>query len=210
VGESFAVVPIPLRVTFCGLPAALSLMLSAAVRVPDAVGLNVILMLQLAAVANELPHVWVCAKSLALVPVTAIAVMLKVVLPMLVSTTVFAELVLPMATVPKFKLLGESFAVVPIPLNVTFCGLPVELSVMARAALRVPEAVGVNLTLIVQLAPTAIELPQVVVREKSPAFVPVIAIAVIVNVAVPVSAEEILVEGKTWLRLKDGSMLFGE
>ena len=37
-----------------------------------------------------------------------------------------------------------------------------------------------------QLAAAANELPQVVVREKSPALVPVIAIAVIVNVTVPV------------------------
>ena len=114
------------------------------------------------------------------------AVIVNVVVPTLVNVIVFAGLAVPMATVPKFKLLGESFAVVPIPVNVTFCGLPAALSVMARAALRVPDAVGLKVTLMLQLAPTAIELPQVVVREKSPAFVPVIAIAVIVNVAVPV------------------------
>ena len=55
VGESFAVVPIPLSVTFCGLPAALSLMLSAAVRVPDIVGLNLTLILYLFSEV-ELPH----------------------------------------------------------------------------------------------------------------------------------------------------------
>jgi len=58
-GESFAVVPMPLSVTFCGLPLALSVMLSAAVRVPDAVGLKVTLTVQLAPAANELPQVWV-------------------------------------------------------------------------------------------------------------------------------------------------------
>jgi len=58
-GESFAVVPLPLSVTFCGLPLALSVMLSAAVRVPDAVGLKVTLTVQLAPAANELPQVWV-------------------------------------------------------------------------------------------------------------------------------------------------------
>jgi phage tail protein X len=91
-----------------------------------------------------------------------------------------------MATVPKLKLVGESFAVVPTPLSVTFCGLPAALSVMLNAAVRVPDAVGLNLTLIVQLAPAANEVPQVVVWEKSPAFVPVIAIVVIVKLAVPV------------------------
>jgi len=58
-GESFAVVPMPLSATFCGLPLALSVMLSAAVRVPDAVGLKVTLTVQLAPAANELPQVWV-------------------------------------------------------------------------------------------------------------------------------------------------------
>src|SRR5207249_7803834 len=78
----------------------------------------------------------------------------------------------PMATVPKLRLVGESFAVVPIPLRVTFCGLPVALSVMLNTAWRAPDALGANLTLIVQLAPTANEVPQLVDREKSPAFVP--------------------------------------
>jgi hypothetical protein len=59
VGDSFAVAPIPLSVIFCGLPAALSVMLSAAVRVPLAVGLKVTLIVQLAPAASELPHVWV-------------------------------------------------------------------------------------------------------------------------------------------------------
>jgi hypothetical protein len=44
-------------VTDWGLPAALFVMLRAAVRDPEIVGLNVILMLQLAPAANELPHV---------------------------------------------------------------------------------------------------------------------------------------------------------
>ena len=49
--------PIPDNATFCGLPAALSVMLSAAVRVPLDVGLKVTLMLQLAPAASEMPQV---------------------------------------------------------------------------------------------------------------------------------------------------------
>src|SRR5256712_3397797 len=161
VGESFAVVPIPLTGTFCGLPAALSVTLSAALRVPLAVGLKVTLIVQLAPAANELPHVWVWAKSPALVPVIATPLMLREVVPTFVIVAVFAALVVPMATVPKFKLVGESFADVPIALRVTFCGLPAALSVTLSAALRVPLAVGLKVTLIVQLAPVANELPQV-------------------------------------------------
>ena len=88
-------------------------------------------------------------------------VMLKLVVPTLVRVTVFAGLVVPMATVPKLRLVGESFAVVPIPLRGTFCGLPAALSVMLSAAERVPAIVGLNVTKMLQLAPIASELPQV-------------------------------------------------
>ena len=88
-------------------------------------------------------------------------VMLKLVVPTLVRVTVFAGLVVPMATVPKLKLVGESFAVVPIPLSVTFCGLPAALSLMLSAAVGIPDAVGLNVTLMLQLDPTTSELPHV-------------------------------------------------
>jgi hypothetical protein len=116
-----------MRETVCGLPPALSLTLSAAVRVPLAVGLKVILTLQVAPVANELPQVWVCAKSPALVPVMEIPPMLMAVVPTLVSVTVIAGLVAPMETVPKFRLVGNSFALVPVPPSGTCCGLPAAL-----------------------------------------------------------------------------------
>ena len=51
--------PVPVRATFCGLPLALSLLLNAAVRVPEAVGLKVTLKVQLAWAASELPQVCV-------------------------------------------------------------------------------------------------------------------------------------------------------
>ena len=96
-----------------------------------------------------------------MVPVIAIEVIVSEVVPTFVSVTVFAALVTPIATVPKLKLAGESFAAVPSPLSGTVCGLPAALSVTLRAALREPLAVGLNVTLIVQLAPAASELPQV-------------------------------------------------
>jgi hypothetical protein len=43
----------------------------------------------------------------------------------------------------------------PVPLRVTDCGLPDALSVIAKLALRVPSAVGVKVTLMVQEAPAA-------------------------------------------------------
>src|SRR5574337_64510 len=54
-------VPVPVRVNECGLPAALSVMVTAAVRVPVAVGVNVTLIVQVPLAATEAPQVLVCA-----------------------------------------------------------------------------------------------------------------------------------------------------
>jgi hypothetical protein len=124
------------------------------------VGLKVTLIVQLAPAAKELPQLWVCAKSAALVAVIAIPLIEIVVVPMLVRVTVLV-LRFPRATVPKFRLVADSFAVVPIPLRITVCGLPLALSEMLNPALRLPDAVGLKVMLILQLAPTASELPQV-------------------------------------------------
>ena len=56
-----AAVPVPVRLAVCGLPAALSEMLTDAVRVPATVGVNVTLIMQLPFAATELPHVLVSA-----------------------------------------------------------------------------------------------------------------------------------------------------
>jgi hypothetical protein len=63
VGERLvpAAAPVPVTLTVCGLPAALSEMLTVAVRVPVTVGVNVTLIVQLPPAATELPHVLVSA-----------------------------------------------------------------------------------------------------------------------------------------------------
>jgi hypothetical protein len=68
---------------------------------------------------------------------------------------------------------------------VTACGLPPPSSLISRVAFRAPVAVGLNVTLIVQGAPGPKVLPQVLVWEKSPAFVPRIAICHTFIVTVP-------------------------
>ena len=52
----------------------------------------------------------------------------------------------------------------PVPDKLTVCGLPT-LSLIVRVPLRVPEAVGVNTTLMVQLAPPASVPEQLLVCE---------------------------------------------
>ena len=91
----------------------------------------------------------------------AIPVIVNVAVPTFVNVTVLAAVVVPTDTEPKLKLVGESLAMVPVPLSGICCGLAAALSVTLRAALRVPLAVGLKVTLIVQLAPAASESPQV-------------------------------------------------
>jgi hypothetical protein len=65
----------------------------------------------------------------------------------------------------KLKLVADRLAVGPrpVPLRLTVCGLPAALSVMLSVPFWTPVAVGVNVTLMVQLAPAATELPQLFV-----------------------------------------------
>ena len=83
-----ATVAVPERATICGLPLALSVMLTEAERLPLAVGVKVTLIVQLLLAATELPQVLVWAKSLALAPVIARLVMLKAAVPVLLRVTV--------------------------------------------------------------------------------------------------------------------------
>jgi len=71
----------------------------------------------------------------------------------------------------------------PLPLSVTFWGLPVALSVMVTLPVRVPVAVGLKFTLIVQRIPVARDVPQAPspARAKSPLTVTLL----IVKVALP-------------------------
>lgn len=76
-------VPVPVKEAVCGLPVALSVTTTDAVRAPAAVGLNVTLIEQFPPVATLAPHVFVCEKSPLLVPVIAMLVRVKVADPVL-------------------------------------------------------------------------------------------------------------------------------
>ena len=74
---------------------------------------------------------------------------------------------------------------VPVPERLSDWGLPVALSVMARAAARLPAAEGVKVTLIVQEAPAATLDPQLLVWEKSLALAPKTATLLMFKDALP-------------------------
>ena len=85
---------------------------------------------------------------------------------------------------PKVKLVGKKLALgaTPVPVSDTVCGLPVALSVKVMVPGWLPVAVGVNVTLIVQLAPAATELPQVLLS----AYCALAVMLVTLSAAVPV------------------------
>ena len=85
--------PVPANLTNCGLPVALSPMLKVAEREPVAVGVNVTSIEQFPPGTTPDPQLFVCWKSLALLPPTEIPVMLSAALPELVSITLCAGLV---------------------------------------------------------------------------------------------------------------------
>ena len=101
-------------------------------------------------------------------------VMLSSGLPTLVSLTVCGRLVVPtVRSTRKGTLAGVRFAtgllpLVPVPVSETVWGLPGALSVMLMAPVRLPVAVGVNVTLRVQFFPGCTALPQLFVWAKSP------------------------------------------
>ena len=57
------ITPVPVREAVCGLFAALSVMVSVPLRVPLAVGVNVILTVQVVLGARLVPQLLVCPKS---------------------------------------------------------------------------------------------------------------------------------------------------
>ena len=97
-----------------------------------------------------------------------------------------AALVVFSSWLPKLKFVADKLTMgagaAPVPVRLMVCGLPAMLSVIVTAPVRMPVAVGVNVTLMVQLAPAATDVPQVLVCMKSP----LATMLVTLSAAVPV------------------------
>src|SRR5437879_895427 len=185
------VTPVPVSDTDCGLPAASSVMFTAAARTPGPAGVKLAPIVQLAPGATELAPVGQVlpaakAKSAACAPVMVMLVRFSGAPPLFVRVTFCAGLVVPTRWLPKGLLVAESVAVggvTPVPVSDTDCGLSAASSVMFTVAARGPVAAGVKLMLIVQLAPGATEPAPVgqvlpAAKAKSAACVPVMVMPV--------------------------------
>ena len=73
-----------------------------------------------------------------------------------------------------------------MPLNGSDCGLPVALSVIVKAAVRVPVADGVKVTVMVQLSFGASNVGQVLFTPKSPTSAPVTEVDETIRLSAPV------------------------
>ena len=189
VGLKVTIVPVPLSATVCGLPKALSLKVRLAVRVPATDGRKVTLTVQEDPAVSVVPHEFDgIAKSAALAPVILMLLMLRVAVPVFLSVTVCAEDVVKFTVTGNVIEVGEGDAIGPVPLPVseTAWGLPAALSVKRRLPLLVPVAVGLNVTLTVQVALMASEEGQLLVCAKSPGLVPAIVMLESDRAAVPV------------------------
>lgn len=171
----------PVKGILCGLPPALSATETAALRVPVAVGLKKTLIAHLVLPVIPLPHVLVWVKSAAFAPVTVIPLMIMAVVETSVNVITLAALVVPTVCALKRRLAGDKDASVPMPARSAVWELPAALSVTTRLAKRVLMFFGAKSTWIVQVDIPATPDPQLLVCEKSAAFVPEMAMFMMVK-----------------------------
>jgi len=145
-------VPVPDRLAACGLPGALSEMDRVPVRVPSAVGVKVTEIAQLAPapkVLGDNGQVEVCAKS----PEVDTPQIVSGTVWVFFSVTLFPVLVVLITWLAKLRLAGDRLTgTVPVPIKLAVCGEFVALSLTVNVPVRVPTAVGVKVTEIVQLS----------------------------------------------------------
>ena len=108
VGENDAAVPVPCSDAVCGDPGPLSETDNVAVRVLIDWGVNAMLITQLPFEGRLDPHVLVCVKSLAFVPVKVIEEMATAASVLLLKVTGCEALLFPRTPVLKVRLVGES------------------------------------------------------------------------------------------------------
>src|SRR5207237_7671843 len=126
---------------------------------------------QLPPAASVAPRSLLCESS----PLVSMEVMSTALLVPLFTFTTCGALLVPTFCEPNVKLVGVTVnwgeLEAPVPVSDTFCGLLEAESVSVSVPVRVPPAVGVKVTLTVQLAPAARLLPQLLLCEKSPLVV---------------------------------------
>src|SRR5689334_11696423 len=157
--EVVPLVATPATPSVCGLVASESVTDMFARRVPPTVGAKVTDTVQLWPTARLVGQVLVTGKSDRLLEIEVIE---SEVLPWFFRVAIWLVLEPPRATLPKLSVDGVIMTpgTVALPVNGIVCGLPPALSVIFTVPAATPETVGEKMTLMVQLAPGATEVPQ--------------------------------------------------
>jgi hypothetical protein len=116
--------------------------------------------------------------------------MFNTAVPELVRVTLWAALAVPTSWLEKLRLDGDTVnagAGRPVPANAIVWGLLAAPSVTVTVPYRLPTAVGLNVTLIVQLAPAPRLAPQVLLSAKSPVAVRLVIATAVLPVLVRVA-----------------------
>src|SRR2546429_468966 len=206
-----AAVPIPPSAMIYGLPAAVSVSDRVPVLSSEGFGVNRDLLSyptrrssDLGLVGQALAPVLVAAKSLE----AANELIVKAAAPVFVSVTVIGALVVASSWLPKSRLVGANPTpgAVPFPLRENICGLPPASSASDSVPVRAPEAVGVKVTLMVQVPPAAKvaglvgqALAPVLVAAKSPEAANELIVKAAAPVFVSVTVIGALVVASSWL-----------
>ncbi len=164
--------PVPDKLTLCGLSELLSLMTRDALSGPVLSGLNVTPILHVAVGATLEPQGadGVRRKSRELAPAMATELIVSAELPVLVKTTVCAGLVVPLTQLPKFRAAGTSFTVPEETMTVTAADL---LGSVTELAVRVIAPAGTPLGAVYVVAiPLAVVLGEILPQAAEHAVLP--------------------------------------
>src|SRR5450631_3072613 len=172
--------PVPLIATFCDPAPPPALTFYVAVLDPIEVGLNTTLIVHVAPTSSDVPQVLICENCREFGPEIVILAMGRATVSVFVTVTDCAALATFVVSLPNAKTVGDTVkgGATPVPLSTTVC-VPAPLPALTcNVAVFDPVEVGLNTTLIVQAAPTATDVPQVLICENCNAFAPAIAILV--------------------------------
>ena len=178
--------PVPDNATVCGVPDAESVYVTVAVSVPAEAGVNVMVFVQLAPAASGLLQVEAdLVNELAPEPVMVVdAVKLTAAEVAFFNVITCVAALFPTVVEANVSedgvIVSPVLALAPVPDNATVCFVVEAESVYVTIAVNVPAEAGWNVMVLVQLAPAASGLGQVVadfVNEL--AFVPVMVVAAV-------------------------------
>jgi len=159
----------PTSATTCGLPAALLWMLSEAVRCPMTVGVNRTPMPQLAPAARVPVHVLLASEKFTAGLIVTVPNVTGSALLFVTGMVVAGPTVLTWRPPRLSDGVTDNVPAIPTPPRLTIVGLPTALLCSVSEPVRLPVAVGVKRTPIVQPAPTSrVSAHEFVVMLKSP------------------------------------------